>query len=81
MRGKRKPNGHKEKRGKQAFKRTIHHRNKEYNDFKSEVDHLEVDTIVGKNHKSAIITLVERLSKIIITLKPAGRQAIDIENC
>lgn len=27
-----------------------------------------------------MITLVERLSKVIITLKPAGRQAIDIEN-
>ena len=81
MRGKRKPNGHKEKRGKQAFKRTIQHRNKEYNDFKNEFGHLEGDTIVGKNHKSAIITLVERLSKVIITLKPAGGQAIDIENC
>ncbi|HAQ5715508.1 TPA: IS30 family transposase, partial [Enterococcus faecium] len=26
-----------------------------------------------------VITLVERLSKVIITLKPCGRQAIDIE--
>ena len=81
MKGKRKPNGHKEKRGKQAFKRTIHHRNKEYDNFKNEFGHLEGDTIVGKNHKSAIITLVERLSKVIITLKPVGRKVIDIENC
>ncbi len=41
--------------------------------------HLEGDTIVGLKHKSAVITLVERLSKVIITLKPCGRQAIDIE--
>lgn len=81
MKGKRKMNGHREKRGKQAFRRTIHQRNKEHDHFKDEFGHLEGDTIVGKHHKSAIITLVERLSKVIITLKPAGRQAIDIENC
>lgn len=80
MKGKRKPNGHKEKRGKQAFRRTIHQRDKENRHFKSEFGHLEGDTIVGRNHKSAVITLVERLSKVIITLKPTGRQAIDIEN-
>ncbi|EOL08667.1 hypothetical protein SIW_00986, partial [Enterococcus faecium EnGen0158] len=31
-------------------------------------------------HKSAVITLVERLSKAIIALKPEGRKAVDIEN-
>lgn len=45
----------------------------------NEFGHLEGDTIVGLKHKSAVITLVERLSKVIITLKPCGRQAIDIE--
>lgn len=35
---------------------------------------------MGGKHKSAVITLVERLSKVIITLKPEGRQAKDIEN-
>lgn len=40
----------------------------------------EGDTIVGVQHKSAVITLVERLSKIIITLKPGGRKVNDIEN-
>ena len=38
------------------------------------------DTIVGIHHKSAVITLVERLSKAIIALKPEGRKAVDIEN-
>lgn len=80
MKGKRKSNGHKEKRGKQAFKRTIHQRNEDYQHFNHEFGHLEGDTIVGKDHKSAIITLVERLSKVIITLKPTGRKAVNIEN-
>ncbi|QPL61012.1 IS30 family transposase [Enterococcus lactis] len=79
MKGKRKPNGHQERRGKQTFRRSIHEREKDYSQFSNEFGHLEGDTIVGLKHKSAVITLVERLSKVIITLKPCGRQAIDIE--
>ncbi len=45
-----------------------------------EFGHLEGDTIVGRRHGSAIITLVERVSKTIITLRPIGRKATDIEN-
>ncbi|MFF6041323.1 IS30 family transposase [Enterococcus faecium] len=80
MQGKRKPNGYKEKRGKQAFKRNISERKKDYVVFEEEFRHLEGDTIVGIHHKSAVITLVERLSKAIIALKPEGRKAVDIEN-
>ena len=80
MKGKRKPNGHKEKRGKQAFKRNISERKKDYVVFEEEFGHLEGDTIVGIHHKSVVITLVERLSKAIIALKPEGRKAVDIEN-
>ncbi|AQS52498.1 hypothetical protein BW727_101594 [Jeotgalibaca dankookensis] len=80
MKGKRKPNGHQERRGKQAFKRNIVEREKDYPVFKEEFGHIEGDTIVGVHHKSAVITLVERLSKVIITLKPHGRKANDIEN-
>lgn len=80
MKGKRKPNGHKEKRGKQRFRRSIRDRKTDYTQFDHEFGHLEGDTIVGGKHKSAVITLVERLSKVIITLKPEGRQAKDIEN-
>ncbi|BDP59586.1 hypothetical protein EfmJHP38_05240 [Enterococcus faecium] len=75
MKGKRKPNGHQERRGKQTFRRSIHEREKDYSQFSNEFGHLEGDTIVGLKHKSAVITLVERLSKVIITLKPCGRQA------
>ncbi|MDU3859299.1 MAG: IS30 family transposase [Enterococcus avium] len=80
MRGKRKPNNHQEKRGKQAFRRTIHERNSLYPHLSKEFGHLEGDTIVGVKHKSAVITLVECLSKVIITLKPTGRRTEDIEN-
>lgn len=79
MKGKRKPNGHQERRGKQAFKRHISEREADYPSFKNEFGHIEGDIIVGVRHKSAVITLVERLTKFIITLKPAGRKAVDIK--
>ncbi|APB30496.1 hypothetical protein BHY08_00835 [Vagococcus teuberi] len=34
---------------------------------------------VLKAHKTVVITFFERLSKVIITLKPIGRRAKDIE--
>jgi IS30 family transposase len=79
MKGKRKPNGHQERRGKQSFRRTLSDRAQDYPAFPQEFGHLEGDTIVGRHHKSAVVTLVERLSKVIITLQPAGRTAGDIE--
>src|SRR5699024_1864967 len=75
MQGKRKPNGHQEKRGRQSFRRTIKDREKEHPNYNEEFGHLEGDTIIGRHHKSAVITLVERKSKCIIGLKPEGRQA------
>ncbi|MFC4775151.1 IS30 family transposase, partial [Ruoffia tabacinasalis] len=79
MKGKRKPNGHKETRGKQADKRTLDDRKKAYPAYESEFGHLEGDTIIGKNHKSAVITFAERVSKLIIALETPGRKAEDIE--
>ena len=79
MQGKRKPNGYKEKRGKQAFKE-IFLNVKRLCRFRRRVWTFRGDTIVGIHHKSAVITLVERLSKAIIALKPEGRKAVDIEN-
>ncbi len=49
MKGRRKPNGHKEKRGKQAFKRSIHERQYDHTQFETEFGHLEGDTIVGSH--------------------------------
>ena len=66
-------------RGKQALCRDLHERANSYLDFKTEFGHLEGDTIVGEKHKSAVITLVERCSKAIITLKTNGRKVCDIE--
>ena len=77
--GKRKPNGHSEKRGKQALRSDLRERADSYPNFESKFGHLEGDTIVGEKHKSAVITLVELLSKAIITLKTNGRKASDIE--
>lgn len=77
--GKRKPKGHSEKRGKQAFRSDLCEGADSYPDFKTEFGHQEGDTIVGEKKKSAVITLVERCSKAIITLKTNGRKATDIE--
>ena len=79
MQGKRKPNGHKETRGRQADKRTLDDRKKAYPAYESEFGHLEGDTIIGKNHKSAVVTFAERVSKLIIVLETPGRKAKDIE--
>ncbi len=79
LQGKRKPNGHQEKRGKQGFKRSIDDRVAEYPEFTDEFGHLEGDTIVGKDHKSSIITLVERKSKFIFAIQPNDKKARDIE--
>lgn len=79
MQGKRKRNGYKEKRGKQTFKRDLRDREKTYPKYEEDFGHLKGDTIIGKDHKSAVITLVERKSKAIITLKPKGRTAEDVK--
>lgn len=63
MKGKRKPNGHQERRGKQAFKQNIAERETDYPTFKEEFGHLEGDTVVGVHQKSAVIILIERISR------------------
>lgn len=78
MKGKRKPNGHKEKRGKQAFTRNIAERKADYPNAAKEFGHLEGDTIVGLKHNSAVVTFAEPISKMIFTFKPASRKAKDV---
>lgn len=77
--GKRKPNNHKESRGKINTCKTIHERDEKYPNIKNELDfgHFEGDTIVGKERKSAIVTLVEKKSKYIVLLK-VSRKSKDV---
>ncbi len=79
MKGKRIPYDHLECRKKQTFKRDITEREADYLLFQKEFQHIESDTIAGARHKSAVITLVERLTKVILPLKSAGRMACHIE--
>lgn len=67
MKGKRKPNGHQERRRKKAFKRHIAERKTDFPTFKEECAHLEGDTIVGVHHKSAVITLNKQWYKKKLT--------------
>src|SRR5699024_6383649 len=58
---------------------SLEDRQKAYPKYEDEFGHLEGDTIIGKNHKSAVITFAERVSKLIIALETPGRKAEDIE--
>ncbi len=65
--------------GNRGDKRTLDDRRKAYPSYQNEFGHLEGDTIIGKNHKSAVITFAERVSKLIIGLETPGHKAEDIE--
>lgn len=41
----------------------------------TEVGHWEADTIIGKGHKGALLTLVERRTKYVLIVKLASKQA------
>lgn len=47
-------------------------------DFRLEIGHWEGDLIIGKGHKSAIGTIVERKSRYTIIIKLEGRNASEI---
>ena len=50
--GKRQPNGHTEKGGKEAFCRSLEEREERYPGFKDEFGHWEGDRIVGKEFQA-----------------------------
>ena len=52
---------------------------KYYPNFATEFAHFERDTIVGKDHKSCVITIIEKESKAIVTLKPENSTSKSIE--
>ena len=69
--GKKKYNKNMKRTGLVKEVKTIHERDKKYLDIskKDNFGHLEGDTIVGKNHASAVITLDDRASKYRVLLK------------
>ncbi len=73
MKRKRKCNSHKERLGRQNFRLKLSDRETGYTAFKEEFGHLKDDTIVGIHHKNAVVTLVERLLKVIIILNLVAR--------
>lgn len=74
MKGKRRPNGYVERRGKAGqLGQSIHQRAIDFPNFNREFGHLEADTVQGKGHQGAVMTLVERTSNLILqTAKQKG---------
>ncbi|WP_283588215.1 IS30 family transposase [Limosilactobacillus viscerum] len=69
MKGQRHPNGYVEHRGKAGqLGRSIYQRYQDFPDYQHEFGHLEADTVQGKAHHGAVMTLVERKSKLEIVL-------------
>ena len=69
MKGNRHPNGYVERRGKAGhLGRSIYQRYRDFPHYQHEFGHLEADTVQGKAHHGAVMTLVERISKVEIVL-------------
>ncbi len=78
--GKNKPHKRKETRGRINNCKSIHERNLIIPNIKNiqEFGHLEGDTIIGKDHKSSIITLADIWSKTTIPLVSKNHKAENI---
>ena len=69
MKGKRHPNGYVERRGKAGhLGRSIYQRYQDFPHYQHEFGHFEADTVQEKAHHGAVMTLVERQSKVMIVL-------------
>lgn len=78
MKGRRHPNGYVETRGRGRtgqLGRNIDERYNDYPNYRNEFGHLEADTVQGSKHHGAVMTLVERLSKVEIILNIHHRTA------
>ena len=76
MKGKRHPNGYVERRGKTGqLGRSIHQRYQDFPHYQEEFGHLEADTVQGKAYQGAVMTLVERQSKVMIVLNVHHKSA------
>ena len=69
MKGKQHSNGYVERRGKAGhLGRSIYQRYQDFLHYQHEFGHFEADTVQGKAHHGAVMTLVERQSKVMIVL-------------
>ncbi|WP_338653159.1 IS30 family transposase [Sporosarcina psychrophila] len=71
--GKKLKNNVEETRGKMPQLKKIHERQAP----RSEIGHWEVDTVIGKGHKSQILTLTERMTRFTIVQKLASKTAYE----
>lgn len=79
MHGNRHPNGYVEHRGKAGqLGRSIYERYEDFPNYTKEFGHLEGDTVQGKHHQGAVMTLVEHLSKVEIVLNVHAKKAENI---
>ena len=67
-----------EYRGKIPKAKPIHMRDTIVEE-KTRIGDFEADTIIGKNHKEAIVTLVDRHSKFTLMQKVASKEAYDVK--
>ena len=69
MKGKQHSNGYVERRGKAGhLGRSIYQRYQDFPHYQHEFGHFEADTVQEKAHHGAVMTLVERQSKVMIVL-------------
>ena len=69
MKGKQHSNGYVERRGKAGhLGRSIYQRYQDFPHYQHEFGHFEANTVQGKAHHGAVMTLVERQSKVMIVL-------------
>lgn len=69
MKDKRHPNGYIERRGKAGHLGcSIYQRYRDFPHYQHEFGHFETDTVQGKARQGAVMTLVERQSKVMIVL-------------
>src|SRR5699024_9230420 len=79
MKGKRRPNGYVERRGKAGqLGHSIHQRAIDFPNFNREFGHLVADTVQGKGHQGAVMTVVERDSEVEVSRNVHSKAATSV---